>query len=67
MAARLLRSAEDEERGLSGWLNHRFDRLQAVYGRDPFRVHCLGTDFEICPRGDGVVCLGTELNSVPGW
>lgn len=32
MAAKLLRSAQDEERGLSGWLNHRFDRLQAVYG-----------------------------------
>jgi multidrug efflux pump len=32
MAAKLLRSAEDEERGLSGWLNHRFDRLQQVYG-----------------------------------
>jgi len=33
MAARLLPSAQDEERGLSGWLNHRFDRLQHVYGR----------------------------------
>jgi multidrug efflux pump len=33
MSARLLRSAEDEERGLTGWLNHRFDRLQAAYGR----------------------------------
>ncbi len=33
MAARLLRSAQDEERGLSGWLNHRFDRLQVAYGK----------------------------------
>jgi len=33
MSAKLLRSAEDEERGLTGWLNHHFDRLQAVYGR----------------------------------
>ncbi|MDJ0740582.1 MAG: efflux RND transporter permease subunit [Gammaproteobacteria bacterium] len=33
MAARLLRSARDEERGLTGWLNHRFDRLRVVYGR----------------------------------
>ena len=32
MAAKLLRSAQDEERGLSGWLNHRFDRLQQIYG-----------------------------------
>jgi len=33
MAAKLLRSAEDEERGLTGWLNHRFDRLREAYGR----------------------------------
>ncbi|MEL0586417.1 MAG: efflux RND transporter permease subunit [Candidatus Thiodiazotropha sp. (ex. Lucinoma kazani)] len=33
MSANLLRSAEDEERGLTGWLNHHFDRLQAAYGR----------------------------------
>lgn len=33
MSAKLLRSAEDEERGLSGWLNRHFDRLQASYGR----------------------------------
>ncbi|MGC3873960.1 efflux RND transporter permease subunit [Halomonas sp. GXIMD04776] len=33
MAATLLRSAKDEERGLSGWLNHRFDRLREAYGR----------------------------------
>jgi len=32
MSANLLRSAEDEERGLTGWLNHRFDRLQIKYG-----------------------------------
>ncbi len=33
MAAKLLRSAADEERGLTGWLNHRFDRLREAYGR----------------------------------
>lgn len=33
MAARLLPSAKEEERGLSGWLNRRFDHLQQVYGR----------------------------------
>ncbi|HPE79086.1 MAG TPA: efflux RND transporter permease subunit [Gammaproteobacteria bacterium] len=33
MAAKLLRSAQDEERGLTGWLNHHFDRLSAAYGR----------------------------------
>ncbi len=33
MSAKLLRSAQDEERGLSGWLNHHFDRLQESYGR----------------------------------
>jgi multidrug efflux pump len=33
MAAKLLRSAKDEERGLTGWLNHRFDRLREAYGR----------------------------------
>jgi len=33
MAGKLLRSAQDEERGLSGWLNHRFDRLSEAYGR----------------------------------
>lgn len=33
MAARLLPSAKEEERGLSGWLNQRFDQLQQTYGR----------------------------------
>ncbi|MBT8134869.1 MAG: efflux RND transporter permease subunit, partial [Gammaproteobacteria bacterium] len=33
MSAQMLRSAEDEERGLTGWLNHRFDRLRISYGR----------------------------------
>jgi multidrug efflux pump len=32
MAARLLRSAKDEERGFTGWVNHKFDRLQQSYG-----------------------------------
>ncbi len=33
MAAKLLRSAEREERGFTGWVNHRFDRLREAYGR----------------------------------
>jgi len=33
MAAKLLRSAADEERGFTGWINHRFDGLRDVYGR----------------------------------
>ncbi len=33
MSARLLKSAEDEERGFAGWVNHRFDRLRQTYGR----------------------------------
>jgi len=33
MSAKLLRSAADEERGLTGFLNHRFDALQKIYGR----------------------------------
>ncbi len=33
MAAKLLRDAEDEERGLTGWLNHHFDRFRESYGR----------------------------------
>jgi multidrug efflux pump len=33
MSANLLRSAQDEERGLTGWLNHRFDQLREAYGR----------------------------------
>ncbi|MEE4377646.1 MAG: efflux RND transporter permease subunit, partial [Candidatus Competibacteraceae bacterium] len=36
MAANLLRSAQDEERGLTGWLNRRFDNLRNAYG------HALG-------------------------
>lgn len=32
MAAKLLRSAEQEERGFAGWINHRFDRLRRGYG-----------------------------------
>lgn len=32
MAAKMLKSAKDEETGLTGWLNHRFDHLQQVYG-----------------------------------
>ncbi len=33
MSAKLLRSAAEEERGLTGWVNHRFDRLRERYGR----------------------------------
>lgn len=33
MSATLLRSAAAEERGLTGWLNHRFDRLREAYDR----------------------------------
>lgn len=33
MAARMLHSAEEEERGFAGWVNHRFDRLKQAYGR----------------------------------
>jgi multidrug efflux pump len=33
MSASLLRSAQDEERGLSGWLNRRSDQLRDAYGR----------------------------------
>lgn len=33
MAARLLKSADEEERGFTGWVNHRFDKLRSAYGR----------------------------------
>jgi len=33
MAGRLLKSAADEEKGFTGWVNHRFDALRASYGR----------------------------------
>lgn len=33
MSAKLLRSAEHEERGLTGWINHKFDRIREGYGR----------------------------------
>jgi multidrug efflux pump len=33
MASRMLKSAADEERGFTGWVNHRFDRLRQAYGR----------------------------------
>jgi len=32
MSAKLLRSADREERGFAGWINHRFDRLREAYG-----------------------------------
>ncbi|WP_227369749.1 efflux RND transporter permease subunit [Halomonas sp. M20] len=43
MAATLLRSAKDEERGLTGWLNHRFDYLREAYG------HALGATLRARP------------------
>jgi multidrug efflux pump len=33
MSSKLLRSAESEERGFTGWVNHRFDRFREAYGR----------------------------------
>ena len=33
MASKLLRSAQEEERGFTGWVNHHFDRLRDSYGR----------------------------------
>jgi multidrug efflux pump len=33
MSAKLLRSAEREERGFTGWVNHHFDRVRQAYGR----------------------------------
>jgi multidrug efflux pump len=33
MASRLLKSAADEEKGFVGWVNHKFDKLRAAYGR----------------------------------
>jgi multidrug efflux pump len=33
MSAYLLRSAADEEKGFTGWVNHHFDRLRGAYGR----------------------------------
>jgi multidrug efflux pump len=33
MSAHMLRSADAEEHGFTGWINHHFDRLRAAYGR----------------------------------
>src|SRR5882757_483605 len=33
MASRMLKSAADEEKGFTGWVNHRFDKLRQAYGR----------------------------------
>jgi len=33
MSANMLRSADAEERGFTGWINHHFDRLRSAYGR----------------------------------
>ncbi|MFI5336427.1 MAG: efflux RND transporter permease subunit, partial [Opitutales bacterium] len=33
MSAHLLRSAAEEEKGFTGWVNHNFDKLRQAYGR----------------------------------
>ena len=33
MSAHMLRSADAEERGFTGWINHHFDRMRQAYGR----------------------------------
>ncbi len=33
MSAKLLRSADEQEKGFAGWVNQRFDRLREAYGR----------------------------------
>jgi len=33
MSSHMLRSADAEERGFTGWVNHHFDRLRQTYGR----------------------------------
>jgi multidrug efflux pump len=33
MSAKLLRSASEEEKGFTGWVNHKFDKLRQAYGR----------------------------------
>ncbi|MEJ2694666.1 MAG: efflux RND transporter permease subunit, partial [Candidatus Thiodiazotropha sp.] len=33
MSAHMLRSAAEEEKGFTGWVNHHFDRLRLAYGR----------------------------------
>ncbi|MBV2120860.1 MAG: efflux RND transporter permease subunit [Candidatus Thiodiazotropha sp. (ex Ctena orbiculata)] len=33
MSAHMLKSAADEEKGFTGWVNHHFDRLRSAYGR----------------------------------
>ncbi len=33
MSSHMLRSAADEEKGFTGWVNHHFDRLRQAYGR----------------------------------
>ena len=58
MSAKLLRSTEDEERGLTGWLNHHFDRLQAAYGR------ALAAPWNACPAVY-LVWLVVSLCTIP--
>jgi len=58
MSANLLRSAADEERGLTGWLNHRFDRLRIAYG------HMLGVTLGARPAVYLVWCV-ISLCTIP--
>lgn len=58
MAARFLPSAKEEERGLSGWLNQRFDQLQQVYGR------LLGTTLNARPAVY-LVWAAISLSTIP--
>ncbi len=58
MSAHMLRSAEDEERGLTGWLNHRFDRLRTSYG------HALGVTLKARPAVY-LVWIALSLSTIP--
>ena len=54
MAAKLLRSAQDEERGLTGWLNHHFDRLSAATVVPSARPQCQASRLPGVGRGEPV-------------
>src|SRR4029453_16357586 len=58
MSSRLLRSAEQEERGFTGWVNHRFDRLRLSYGR------MLDGTMRVRPAGYAVWAL-LSLRTIP--
>jgi multidrug efflux pump len=58
MAAKLLRSAEEEDKGFSGWVNHRFDTLRQAYGR------ALGSTLQARPVIYGV-WIAISLLTIP--